>query len=124
MSRGNLLLIEDEARLRNNLHFLLGRDGYNITPATSGYEGLEYIQHLPFHVVVTNLVMDGFGSFELLEQLVACAPELPIIVMMGLASILTQEEALSRGACDFLAKPFAIGALRRAVTQAIRQDDT
>ena len=120
VSRERILLIEDEERLRNNLHRLLRRDGYDITAAASGDEGLAYAQGKPFHVVVTDLVMETFNHFDLLDRLVAHIPKTPIIVMTGHASILTKAEALSRGASDFLAKPFAIGILRAAIAQALQ----
>ncbi|WP_179137775.1 response regulator [Candidatus Entotheonella palauensis] len=115
-----ILLIEDEDRLRNNLCRLLGRDGYDITIAASGEEGLAYAQGRPFHVVVTDLVMEAYERFDLLDRLVEHIPETPIIVITGHASILTKAEALSRGACDFLAKPFAISLLRGAIAQALQ----
>lgn len=121
VSRGNLLLIEDEDRLRKNLSTLLGRDGYCITAAANGIEGIAYAQSLLIDVVVTDLIMEAFDRFELLEQLVTFCPKTPIIVMTGHDSILTADEALSKGAFDYLAKPFSIGLLRTAIVKAIQQ---
>ena len=123
MPRECVLLIEDEARLRNNLQILLRRD-YDVTPAARGDEGLDLVQRQAFNLVVTDLIMENFEQFDLLDRLFESVPETPIIAMSGHASILTPEEAMRRGARAFLAKPFAIGDLRNAIAQILRQDNT
>ena len=119
MSKESILLIEDEERLRNNLYRLLRRDGYRITVAASGHEGLSHLRQRRFHVVVTDLVMEAFDRFDLLDRLIEHAPSTPIIVMTGHATALSRAEALRRGAYDFLSKPFAIRILRSAIVQAM-----
>lgn len=121
MAGGKILLIEDETNLRNNLEMLLSRAGYTVTTAASGSEGLSYARCTCFNVVITDLIMDTFQRFELLECLTACVPCTPIIVITGNSGTHSAEEASRKGAYDYIAKPFAIDALRASIDQALQQ---
>lgn len=115
MSQPRLLLIEDEARIRENIAALLTHSGYSVTTAQAGHAGLALARDEPFDLVVTDLVMEGFEGFELLEGIRARAPQTPIIVITGNTSTLRAEQAAAKGADAYLAKPFAIGDLRSAI---------
>lgn len=114
-----VLLIEDEARIRDNLEVLLSNSGYSVTSAATGVAGLEFAQQPGIDLVVTDLVMQGFEAFELLDQLRAGASCVPIVVITGNTSTLSAREAMRRGANAYLAKPFSIGALRATISQLL-----
>ena len=120
MPTKRILLIEDEARLRKNLDILLSRAGYTVTTAATGHEGVQYLHAMTFDAVVTDLVMDGFDSFELLECIATHASGVPIIIITGYASTHSATEALRRGAHDYIAKPFDIGVLRAAIENVLK----
>jgi CheY-like chemotaxis protein len=54
----NILIIEDEHRLRMNLDRLLSDEGYHITTAANGHEGVQYLMHAPFDLVITDIMME------------------------------------------------------------------
>jgi two-component system response regulator AtoC len=120
MPTQRILLIEDEARLRKNLEILLSRAGYTIVTAATGCEGVQYLRTMPFDAVVTDLVMDGFEGFELLECVMTSASGMPVIVITGYASTHSATEAMRRGARDYIVKPFDIRALKAALEDVLK----
>jgi DNA-binding NtrC family response regulator len=115
-----ILLIEDEARLRKNLEILLCRAGYSVVAAATGHEGVQYLRTMSFDVVVTDLIMEGFKSFELLEYVLTYASGVPVIVTTGYASTHSATEALCRGVHSYIAKPFDISVLKAAIENALK----
>jgi DNA-binding NtrC family response regulator len=115
-----LLLIEDETRLRKNLEILLSRAGYTVVAAATGHEGVQYLRTMIFDAVVTDLIMEGFEGFELLEYVTTYASGIPVIVITGYASTYSATEALCRGAYNYIAKPFDISVLKAAIEDALK----
>jgi CheY-like chemotaxis protein len=66
-----ILLIEDEARLRDNLQTLLQHAGYDVSVAQNGAEGIRRLRHESFDLVITDLVMPEIDGFQVLEYLKA-----------------------------------------------------
>lgn len=64
-----ILLIEDEARLRDNLQTLLQSEGYCVTTAQNSVEGIKQLRKEPFDLVITDLVMPEVDGFQVLEYL-------------------------------------------------------
>lgn len=121
MAAERILLVEDETRLRNNLKILLSRAGYIVTTAANGREGMQYLQHTRFDLVITDLVMDESDGLELMEYLAGRAPETPVIVITGYASTESAIEALRKGAYDYIAKPFEVEMMQASVERALEK---
>ena len=81
-----ILLIEDEARLRDNLQTLLQSEGYRITTAQNGTEGIKRLRQEAFDLVITDLVMPEVDGFQVLEYLKAYSPETVVVVMTAYVS--------------------------------------
>jgi DNA-binding NtrC family response regulator len=75
---------------------------------------------MTFDIVVTDLIMEGFESFELLEYVLTYASGVPVIVITGYASTHSATEALCRGAHNYIAKPFDISVLKAAIANALK----
>ncbi len=121
MSKGRLLIIEDEPRLRRNLEFLLGRAGYAVSAVATAQDGMVCLDRDAIDVVITDLVMPGFDGFDLLDHLIARRPVVPVIVITGFASSTSAAEAIRRGAQDYLHKPFDMADLRAAIERALER---
>jgi two-component system response regulator PilR (NtrC family) len=76
-----ILLIEDEARLRDNLQTLLQNEGYHVTTAQNGAEGIKRLRQESFDLVITDLVMPEVDGLQVLEYLKAYSPETVVVVM-------------------------------------------
>jgi DNA-binding response OmpR family regulator len=116
-----ILLIEDEARLRQNLQILLENEGYCVVTAEHGKEGLQKLQEKPFDLVITDLVMPNMDGFQVMEYLQAQHCDSVVIVVTAYASTESAIQALRRGAYDYIAKPFDIDLLHIVVKRALEK---
>jgi two-component system cell cycle sensor histidine kinase/response regulator CckA len=105
---GSILLVEDEDTVRVVAERALTRQGYKVTPARDGEEGLELVQQGGvFDLVVSDVVMPSMDGPAMAREIRKLAPELPVLFMSGYA-----EEQLRRqidiGHVHFIAKPFSV----------------
>jgi two-component system response regulator PilR (NtrC family) len=113
-----ILLIEDEARLRDNLQTLLQSAGYHVTTAQNGAEGIKQLRKGPFDLVLTDLVMPEVDGFQVLEYLKAYSPETVVVVMTAYVSAGSVIDALRKGAYDYLTKPFEFDLMKATIARA------
>jgi nitrogen regulation protein NR(I) len=106
MSRTRILLIEDDRREASSLERLLGTDGYEVTVAHRGDDGLRLAQTCTFDVVVSDLRMPGLDGLQIIRQLHAAKPRLPIVLMTAFGTTEETIEATKHGAFEYLRKPF------------------
>jgi PAS domain S-box-containing protein len=121
MGVGNLLIIEDEKRLRDNLEQLLRAEGYRVTTVADGSAGVQCLQQTHFDLVITDLKMEGLDGFGVMEHITAHSPDTPVIVITGYASTESAIAALRQGAYDYIAKPFEVELLQMAIARALEK---
>lgn len=114
-----ILLIEDDAGIAGGLKKELQAEGYDVAVAERGDSGLTQARAQPFDVVITDIKMPGLSGLELVEQLHAAKPKLPIIVMTAFGTTETAIEATKLGAYDYLLKPFDMAELLDLVVKAV-----
>ena len=101
-----VLIIEDEAGIRQGLDRLLQRAGYETVLAGGGVEGLEAARREAVDVVLTDLHMPGLSGLEVIRLLQELDPTLPVVVLTGKATVGAAVAAMRHaGAYDFLEKP-------------------
>jgi CheY-like chemotaxis protein len=111
-----VLLVDDDAGVRFALTEVLRDRGYHVVCASSGAEALTSLDGVD--VVVTDLSMPGMDGLELVSQIAARAPALPVLLLTAHGSEHMGRIASSRGACGCLSKPFDIDEIARAIEQA------
>jgi two-component system, sensor histidine kinase and response regulator len=116
-----ILLIEDEARLRDNLQTLLQSEGYGVTTAQNGAEGIKRLRQESFDLVITDLVMPEVDGFQVLEYLKAYSPETVVVVMTAFVSAGSVIDALRKGAYDYLCKPFEFDLMKATIARALEK---
>src|ERR671918_2012005 len=116
-----ILLIEDEARLRDNLQILLQSEGYRVTAAQNGAEGIKRLRQESFDLVITDLVMPEVDGFQVLEYLKAYSPETVVVVMTAYVSAGSVIDALRKGAYDYLSKPFEFEIMKATIARALEK---
>ncbi|MET0385337.1 MAG: response regulator [Polyangiales bacterium] len=114
-----VLIIEDDANMRDMLAVSLQRRGFEAICSDSAAAGLAALAQFKFDVVVSDINMRGQDGIELCRQLAESHPELPVIVITAFGSMDTAIAALRAGAVDFLPKPFELEALSAAVDKAL-----
>jgi DNA-binding NtrC family response regulator len=115
----HLLLVEDEAPLREALAEHLVDRGYQVQQAESGETALARLADFAFDIVITDLRLPGIDGSAVVEAAVARYPDLIAIVVTGYGTVKDAVEAIKRGAWDFVAKPFPIDELLHVLDSAL-----
>ena len=102
----HLLLVDDEQAFVNVLLKRLAKRHIQVTPAYSGVEALQRLNHDDFDVAILDLKMEGLDGIEVLKLLNQLIPKLPIIMLTGHGSQISAQEAFANGAFAFLSKPY------------------
>jgi DNA-binding response OmpR family regulator len=102
---GHILIIDDEATLRQTLARILQRAGFEVTTAANGKDGLSLVAEHPFVLLYLDIRMPDVCGLELHKTIHAKFPELPVILFTAQPDLNSAVEALRRGATDYLLKP-------------------
>lgn len=119
MMRPRILLIEDDASTSSALSKVLTGEGYLVTTADRGDDGLAMATRETFDLVITDLRLPGLGGLELVKQLHIAKPKLPIVLMTAHGTTETAIEATKQGAYEYLMKPFEADELLDLVAAAV-----
>jgi DNA-binding NtrC family response regulator len=112
---GRILVVDDERALRLALKGLLAKEGYQVDTAASGEEALRQIDAGDFHMIITDLSMDGVTGMQVLERARAVDPDAAVIMITAYGSEKIAVQAMKLGAADYLPKPFDNDELRLVV---------
>jgi len=113
-----ILLIEDDSGITDTLQRVLAAEGHEVAIEKRGDDGLALAIKDPFNLVITDLKLPGLNGLELVRQLHAAKPRLPIILVTAFGTTETAIEAMKVGAYDYLLKPFDIPQLIELVRKA------
>src|ERR1700724_3335467 len=117
----HLLLVEDEAPLRQAIAEQLGDRGHQVQQAESGEAALAHLADFAFDIIVTDLRLPGIDGSAVIEAAGARYPHITAIVVPGFVTVKDAVEAIKRGAWDFVSKPFQIDELLHVLDSAIEQ---
>jgi two-component system nitrogen regulation response regulator NtrX len=127
MPKSRILVIDDEAAIRDSLRMTLEYEGYEFIGAATGQEGLALAEREAPDLVLLDVKMPGMDGIEVLERLRNMNDALPVVVVSGHGTISTAVEATKKGAFDFIEKPFAservLVSLRNALDQRQLRDE-
>ena len=127
MPKSRILVIDDEAAIRESLKMTLEYEGYDVASAPTGPEGLTLAEREAPDLVLLDVKMPGMDGIEVLERLRSLNDTLPVIVISGHGTISTAVEATKKGAYDFIEKPFSsekvLVSLRNALAQRQLHDE-
>src|SRR5215211_7712967 len=115
----HLLLVEDEASLREAIAEQLADRGYQVQQAGSGEEAIERLGDFAFDIIISDLRLPGIDGSAVVEAAVARYPHIIAIVVTGFGTVKDAVDAIKRGAWDFVSKPFQIDELLHARVSAI-----
>jgi DNA-binding NtrC family response regulator len=124
-TRGSILLVDDELKIRQALAHALDDEGHDVTSTGNPRDALRLINEHPFDLLVVDNLMPELSGLELIRQIVSATPaaERPQIVMMTAhATVESAIEAMKLGAIDYLQKPFEIDEFLVVVRRAIEHE--
>ncbi len=120
MEENNLkiMVIDDENIVGKRLKPALEKTGDTVETFEDGEKALARFDEQPFDIVVTDIKMEKIDGIEVLEQILVKSSRTKVIIITGYATVEVAREALSKGAFDFIAKPFKPGDLREIIKRA------
>ena len=120
-SKKHLLLVEDEAPLRETLADRLVEHGFEVEQADSGEQAIEKLAEFAFDIVITDLRLPGLDGTRVLEAALLRYPDIVGIIVTGYGTVKDAVEAIKRGATDFVTKPFQFDELLHALNSALEK---
>lgn len=112
---GKVLIVDDEAVVRNAIGRALRDKGISSVPAASAYEAMDKLTDQSYDVVLLDVRMPDMDGMETLRRIRALYPELSVIMITGYPSIDTAVNCIKLGALDYLVKPFRLDDLEASL---------
>ncbi|MFO7982129.1 MAG: sigma-54 dependent transcriptional regulator [Desulfuromonadales bacterium] len=122
-----ILIVDDEAFIRDNLERILAEDGYAPFPTESSEVALKQVSEEDVDLVLLDMNLGETSGLDVLRQLKEIDPDVLVIIITGYGTVESAVEALKLGAYDFIKKPFKADAIRLIVklaleTQSLRRE--
>jgi len=122
-----ILIVDDEAFIRDNLERILTEDGYRAVSTEFGKEAVDLVSEEDIDLVLLDLNLGGRSGLEVLRELKEVDPGVLVIIITGYGTVESAVEALKLGAYDYIKKPFKADAIRLIVrlaleTQSLRRE--
>ncbi len=106
-----ILIIDDERSIRRALGEILEFEGFEVSDAEDGKQGLELIEKVDFDLVFCDIKMPGMDGMEVLDFIHASHADIPVVMISGHGTIETAVEAIKKGAFDFIEKPLDLNRI-------------
>jgi DNA-binding NtrC family response regulator len=123
MSGGKIqiMVLDDEEIVGKRLKTALEKSDYEVEIFQDSRKAVARIAEKEFDIVVTDVRMEETGGMEVLEHVLEKSARTQVIIITGYATVEVAREALTRGAFDFIAKPFKPDDLREVISRAVRE---
>ena len=109
----HILVADDDRLIRNMLEAALSLNGFRVSLAKTGREAIAAANQQSFDAVISDIYMPEGDGLEVLRELRASQPSLPVILMTAQGELDVTVRALAEGASDVIAKPFDVAALTK-----------
>ena len=119
MSRGRILIVEDDETVQRATQLHLQKQGYLASTASDAVHALELLQREPRDLVITDLHLPGTSGLDLLKQIRLQSPATQVIMITAFGTVTTAVEAMKSGAYDYVTKPIHLYELTALVERAL-----
>lgn len=120
IAKAKILIIDDEDVICKGCRQILDKDGFEVDYAENGIIGLAKLHDKAYDIVLIDLMMPQIQGINVLDAIRKYDPAIVNIIITGYATGLVIDEALEKGAFDYLAKPFSANELRNVVQRALQ----
>ena len=117
--RYEILIVDDEPIVGERLSATLQRDGYAVEAFSDPAEALRTVASKTFDIVICDIRMGEIDGLQVMERVLGDSPSTKVIMITGYATLELARESLTKGAFDFIAKPFKLGEIRKTIDNAI-----
>lgn len=117
----SILVIEDEPTLARLLSYNLNREGYDVTVAENGGDGLRLAVTQAFDLIILDIMLPGLNGFEVLSRMRERGVQKPVIILTARSAEDEIVRGLRMGADDYMTKPFGVDELLARVSAVLRR---
>src|SRR4029079_7485310 len=117
----HLLIVDDEAALREAIAERLTDQGVAVTQAANGEDTLSHLGAFAFDIIITDLRLPGVDGRAVLDAALERYPDIIAIIITGFGTVKDAVNAIKQGAADFITKPFQFDALLHVLNSALEQ---
>jgi DNA-binding response OmpR family regulator len=117
--KANILIVDDEATVRESMSKVLSLEGYETCCAENGETALESLVNGGFDLVLLDLKMPGMDGIEVLKSIVKSAPDTKVIILTAHGSMESAIDALRSGASDYILKPASHGQILSSIARSL-----
>jgi len=121
MGKIAILVVDDEAVIRDGLQRTLTGDRFEVETCKSGHAAIELLQEREYDLIITDLKMPGMNGIEVLKAVKGLQPDIPVIMITGYATVDTAVEAMKNGATDYITKPFTPQQILEKIDRSLEQ---
>jgi len=116
-----ILLVDDDPLTLKILADLMAFFGYEYVTARNGIEAIEKLKEDLFHIVLTDMIMNGMDGMELLKYIRGNYPNIKVIITTGYDRTFSYTDVIRAGASDFISKPFNTDELEAKINRLVRE---
>jgi excisionase family DNA binding protein len=117
--RARILVVDDEAGIRELLAKTLALADYDVDLAADARSALEYLWNAEYQLLITDLKMPGVDGLSLIREARRLRTTLPIVIITGFSTEASAIEAVNLGVCGYLTKPFRIPQVLATTARAL-----
>jgi len=114
-----ILVVDDDRNILRVVQMRLESRGFSVTETTSAKRALELAEQEPFDLVMIDLKLDDQDGIQLMQNIHHITPDLPVIILTAYGSIESAVEAMKKGACSYLTKPFEVHNLLMQINSCL-----
>src|SRR5215472_15265695 len=119
MSKGSILVVDDESEIREGLEILLKGEGYGVASAETGESGLAKLEEHPYDLLLLDVSLPDRNGLDMLKEIRRRDPDLSVVLITAYGSIDMARAAFKNGAMDYITKPWSNDELLAQVAQAV-----
>ncbi len=119
MAQKKLLVVDDDSLIRRSLSAVLRLAGYEVSEAAGGTEALELLEKTTPDLVITDFNMPQLNGMQVLREIQARQPDLPVILVTGYGTVEQAVEAMKAGAYDYVSKPIIDDEMKMVIRRAL-----
>lgn len=123
MQQTQLLVVEDDAGLREALADTLRVANYDVVEADCAEQAMQLLKQHPIRLVISDVQMGSMSGIDLLKSIKLNYPQLPVLMMTAYATVNDAVQAIRLGAADYLSKPFSAEVLLNMVGRYVKAED-
>lgn len=113
-----ILIVDDEPIVGERLKSFLEKDNHQVEIFVDPTAALDRLDEKDFNIVISDIRMGEVDGIQIMEQVIRKAPQCKVIMITGYATLELARESLTKGAFDFIAKPFKLKEIRKTIQKA------